>query len=119
MKEALILFPYVFIGGGIGASLRWGMNLACVSLGFKLWPGTLVVNLAGVILYGLSYKYMEASSAWSQQFIRVGLLGSLTTFSTFSYEVAMSIKQEQYLVALGILLLNIVFGILIAIGLLR
>ncbi len=114
-----MLFPYVFVGGGLGASLRWLLSITFHSSGLPLWWATLIVNILGTFIYFLSVKMMGNDIIWSQSFLRFGILGSLTTFSTFSYEVAYSVKSGQPLQALAIFGLNILAGVLIAIGMLR
>jgi CrcB protein len=109
--------PYVFIGGGLGASLRWGLALLFKELNFSLWGSTLLVNCLGTAFYFLSLK--SPNSDFTQHLLRFGLFGALTTFSTLSYEVASAVKSGQYGTALAIFFLNIFAGVLIAIGMFR
>ncbi len=117
--DKLMLLPYVFIGGGVGASLRWLLSVSAISQGIPIWWATLSVNIIGTLIYFLSVKLLWNDVTWAQSFLRFGILGSLTTFSSFSFEVAHSVKIGQPLQALAIFGLNILAGVLIAIGMLR
>jgi CrcB protein len=80
----------VFVGGGLGASLRHGVN----RLAFHLWGGafpggTLIVNVGGSLLIGLAVGIFAAHPSISQParlFLATGFLGGFTTFSTFSLD---------------------------------
>lgn len=80
----------VFVGGGIGALLRWSVatTVARVAPGAFPWA-TLLVNVAGCFVLGFLGQYFVERVAWPMP-LRVGLttgfLGGLTTFSTFGYE---------------------------------
>ena len=88
----------VFIGGGIGALLRWQLSLRCAAspplfgawLHERLAPialGTLTVNLLGSFLLGLLAGGLSERLPESlQRGLTVGLLGGFTTFSSFSVE---------------------------------
>jgi len=119
MVEKLTLFPFVFLGGGLGASFRWITSLISLELGAPLWGATLFVNALGTLCYFLSVKLSPGEALWQHTFLRVGLLGSLTTFSTLSYEVFSAAKNGQYLQASLIFGLNILTGVVIAVGVLR
>lgn len=81
----------VFLGGGIGAALRHGVNrasLACLGPAFPY--GTLFVNVAGSLAMGVLAGVFLArapSEAW-RLFLTTGVLGGFTTFSAFSLDAA-------------------------------
>lgn len=80
----------VFLGGGIGAALRHGVNrlaLAWFGPGFPV--GTMIVNVLGSLLMGLLVTLLAEGPAASQNlrlFLATGLLGGFTTFSAFSLD---------------------------------
>lgn len=83
----------VFLGGGIGAALRHGVNLACARLLGTAFPyHTLVENVTGSFMMGLLAGYFafrgSASQHW-QLFLTTGILGGYTTFSAFSLDAAL------------------------------
>lgn len=96
---------YVGIGGFIGASLRYIISLLSAKyIGSNFPYGTLIVNVLGGILIGL---IMEASIKTQyiptnlRLFLTTGILGGLTTFSTFSYETINMFDKGSY--GIGIL----------------
>ena len=79
----------VFIGGGLGAVTRHGINRAGLALlgpGFPWW--TLAVNMAGSFLIGLLAGLFGAWETGhnARLFLTTGFLGGFTTFSAFSLD---------------------------------
>ena len=79
----------VFVGGGMGAMARHGMNRAGLALfgpDFPWW--TLAVNVVGSFLIGLFagwFGSMETNHN-ARLFLMTGILGGFTTFSAFSLD---------------------------------
>lgn len=111
--------PYVFLGGGLGASFRFLISSYFLTLTTRPWTATLFANLLGCLLIFIGLKLRVFESHSLNLFLKVGFLGGLTTFSTFSLEVVHSLKATNYKEALAIILLNIIFGIAIGIGVFR
>lgn len=92
---------WIAIGGGaaIGAWLRWGLGLALNPLFPTLPLGTLAANLIGGfvmgVVLGLFADYDSLAPEW-RLFLVTGLLGGLTTFSTFSGESATLLLRGQW-----------------------
>jgi len=86
-------FLIVFIGGGIGAAVRHGINLAAFRLVGTGFPyGTLFINVFGSLIMGLTAEYFALKAGLPQHlrlFLTTGILGGFTTFSAFSLEVAL------------------------------
>jgi fluoride exporter len=80
----------VFVGGGIGAALRHGVNrLAASWFGFGFPAGTMIVNVTGSVLMGLLISILAEGAPASQGFrlfLATGVLGGFTTFSAFSLD---------------------------------
>lgn len=99
----------VFIGGGLGAALRHGVNLGTARwLGTAFPWGTLTVNVVGSLAMGLIVAWFafkgDASQHW-RLFLTTGILGGFTTFSAFSLDVALLYERgEVGLAALYVLL---------------
>jgi fluoride exporter len=100
-----MLYLIVFIGAGIGGSLRHGVNVAAAKLfGFGFPIGTLVVNVLGSFAIGLFAGYFAFRPGIGQHlrlFLTTGLLGGFTTFSAFSLDTALLIERHQYALAVG------------------
>jgi CrcB protein len=84
--ERLLL---ICVGGGIGTGVRYLTALVAARWFGTAFPyGTLIVNLAGAFIIGLIQQLgTEALIADGPRlFLTTGLMGGLTTYSTFSYE---------------------------------
>ena len=84
-----MLILLVAAGGAVGAVARYGLSGWVQGLLGTSFPmGTLVVNVVGSFLLGLSFFLLEslALPAGARSMITIGFLGAFTTFSTFSYE---------------------------------
>ena len=105
-------FAAVGMGAACGAWLRWGLGLWLNPV-FALVPlGTLVANLVGGLLMGIALGVIQAWPAMSpalKLLLTTGLLGGLTTFSTFSAE-ACHLLQRGAIGWLGLHLLLHVSG---------
>jgi CrcB protein len=91
----------VFLGGGIGAALRHGVNLlAAHLLGITFPWGTLIVNVAGSFLIGLLAGYFAfrggAAAQHTRLFLATGVLGGFTTFSAFSLDFALLFERGEF-----------------------
>jgi CrcB protein len=88
----------IAIGAALGALGRWGLGLGLNALFPAIPPGTLAANLIGAYLIGLALPWLVAHPDWSpawRLFIVTGLLGGLTTFSSFSAEVSQLLQQGR------------------------
>ena len=92
--KALVL---IAVGGAIGAVLRYGASMGVYSLLGRGFPyGTLFVNVAGSFLIGVLSVVMleryDIAPEWRAA-VLVGVLGSFTTYSTFSIETLILLEQ--------------------------
>ncbi len=92
-------FLIVFLGGGIGASLRHGVNvLSARMLGTAFPYATMFENITGSLVMGLLAGYFafkgDASQSW-RLFLTTGILGGYTTFSAFSLDAALLYERGE------------------------
>lgn len=75
--------------------------------------GTLLVNLTGCFIIGCMYGVAEKTSLSieSRLFFVTGILGGFTTFSAFSAESFILIREGHYLTSLAYILISVVAGI--------
>jgi CrcB protein len=83
-------FLFICLGGAIGTGLRYlTSTLAVRWLGVDFPYGTLIVNVVGSFLIGLIQQVGATSlliPETTRLFLTVGIMGGLTTYSSFSYE---------------------------------
>jgi len=104
------------MGGAFGAVLRYGASLSVYSLLGRGFPyGTLFVNVSGSLLMGLLSVIMlerfNIDPEWRAA-VLVGVLGSFTTFSTFSIETLNLLEQGDVMRATA----NIVLSVLVCLA---
>ena len=101
----------VGIGGFIGAIFRFsGSYYINKFLGASFPYGTLGVNVIGSFLIGFLSLYFEQAIAPNLKALLItGMLGALTTFSTFSLETVLMLQQSLYIKAVINITLNILF----------
>jgi fluoride exporter len=105
----------VFIGGGLGSSLRHTINVVCARyLGTAFPYHTFIINITGSIVMGLIAGYLafkgEASQPW-RLFLMTGILGGYTTFSAFSLDAATLYERGEIWLALFYVLGSVVLSI--------
>ena len=115
---------FIAMGGALGAVLRYGASLSVYSLLGRGFPyGTLFVNVSGSLLMGLLSVIMlerfNIDPEWRAA-VLVGVLGSFTTFSTFSIETLNLLEQGDVIRATANIVLSVLvclvavwFGVLI------
>jgi len=106
-------------GGFIGAVLRAYFNgLISHKLPHDLPFGTLGVNLVGSFIMGLLIAYFMYTTIFSlhaKSFLSTGVLGALTTYSTFAIESFFLLESGHILLALANISLN-AFGTIFMAG---
>jgi len=107
-------------GGFIGAVVRAYLNgLISHKFPHELPYGTLGVNLIGSFIMGVLVAYFMYTSFFSlhtKSFLSTGVLGALTTYSTFAIESFLLLEGGHILLALTNISLNAIGTIFMAAG---
>lgn len=89
----------VFVGGGLGATLRHFVNMVCARAFGTGFPwGTFIINITGSTVMGLVAGYLAFKGEASQPFrlfLMTGILGGYTTFSAYSLDAALLYERGE------------------------
>lgn len=100
----------IFVGGGLGSVLRYGVSIFVLSRFSHTLPiATITSNVLASALLAFSFLFFDRSNMaveW-KLFVMVGVCGGFSTFSTFSMETVMLIKDGLWPWALGNILLSV------------
>ena len=107
----MINIAWIAAGGALGATLRYLTSIIVKYYFSTTIPlGTLAVNLIGSFFIGVLMFYSQ-NKIINDNFIRyffiIGLLGSYTTFSAFSYELLELFNNRQFFISLIYILLSV------------
>jgi len=107
---------YVGLGGFIGASLRYLISMgASKTFNLDIPMGTLIVNILGGLLIGFIMELSLSTDIISSDlrlFLTTGILGGLTTFSTFSYETINLLNSGAYIWGIINIILNVLLSLI-------
>ncbi len=97
---------WVFLGGGIGSAMRYGVGRAAFALAGPGYPiGTFVVNVVGCTFMGMLAQLLAGRDAGIDDsvklFLATGVLGGFTTFSAFAFDAVTLWQRGETLPALG------------------
>lgn len=89
----------VFMGAGLGGTLRHGVNSLVTGIAGTAFPyGIIAINISGSFLLGLLSGWFafkgDESGNW-RLFLTTGLCGGYTTFSTFSQDTILLVERGQ------------------------
>jgi fluoride exporter len=91
-------FLAIGLGAAVGAWCRWGLGM-WLNPGVGRFPyGTLAANFVGSYIIGLTIAWTLLNPEWPSHyrlFLVTGLLGALTTFSTFSAETVTFLHEGR------------------------
>ena len=106
----------VALGGGLGACARYLIGLVPLKEPFVFPIKTLFINLLGCFVIGLIAAIAAKNTSLSPRtvlFIKTGLCGGLTTFSTFALETETLIKTGH----IGLAILYVALSVIVGVGL--
>lgn len=112
----LLRLSFIFLGGGVGALLRYLVSGWAQRLTTGVFPlGTLAVNVIGCAFIGAAMAFFASPHRVREEYrlaLLVGLLGGFTTFSTFAYETFAMAEDAEH----GRALLNIILNNALGLG---
>lgn len=106
----------VALGGGIGACLRYLIGLLPLKEPFTFPVKTLFINILGCFVIGLIASLAAKTTSLSPRtvlFIKTGLCGGFTTFSTFALETETLLKTGH----IGLAILYVALSVVVGVGL--
>ncbi len=106
-------FFWVFIGGGLGSMLRFGLSKYFQDYAAQMPLATLLANLLACLFLSAIIYFLPNSSnnEWTKFFLISGFCGGFSTFSTFSFELFQMAQNGQYLWATLYILTSILGGL--------
>lgn len=102
----------IFIGSGLGATLRYLLSITLQSNTTKIPYGILTANLLGCLLIGIAYGFLKSHHpTWISPLAVTGFLGGFTTFSTFALDTQKLIQAGNLSLAITYILISIIGGL--------
>ena len=110
-----MLYIYVGLAGMLGALARYGLGLAIAAIWSNPFPfATLTINLLGSFALGYLTHGLFKQNRVSREVataVGTGLIGSFTTFSTFSLETILLLENGRLGLAVTYVLTSLTFGL--------
>lgn len=104
---------YVGLGGFLGAVLRYLLSSITVRGSFPVM--TFLINIVGAFLIGvvvgIAGKYSSVPPEVTL-FLKTGLCGGFTTFSTFSLETLNLFEKKEYVIGTGYAAASVILCVL-------
>ncbi|MDI7742164.1 fluoride efflux transporter CrcB [Lysinibacillus fusiformis] len=101
----------VSLGGGVGATLRYLVQVWVVKSRVSSYWATAIVNILGSFVLGIaSHTAFESNSI--SAFFTVGVLGAFTTFSTFAFDMVKLVDAKKWVTVLLFMGVNLIGGII-------
>ncbi len=88
-RRNLDVYAVIALGGAAGAAARYGLSVLVPEGGAGVW-GTWVANVAGCLAIGVLMGVIDLAGTphrLLRPFVGVGVLGGMTTFSTYAVEI--------------------------------
>ena len=105
---------WIALGSAFGGAARYGMTVWAARAWGETFPwGTLLINILGSFVIGLVFNLTMAdgpvpASANVRLFVMSGLCGGFTTFSAFSLQALLLLRDGEWLPALAYMVGSVV-----------
>jgi CrcB protein len=110
-------FVLVFLGSGIGGTLRYMLNLFLPNFYTGKFPiATFSANILACLILGTTIGFIEAKSDDSpalKLFLIMGICGGFSTFSSLSYEMIRLNQEGEIASALGYFVSSFLISVLV------
>jgi fluoride exporter len=107
---------WVALGGALGSSLRYGVNVWSGKLLGSAFPWhTLFVNIVGCFAMGVLTGLLAFRMNISQEvrlFLTTGVLGGFTTFSAFALDTALLVERRTIALAVIYVLASVLVSLI-------
>ena len=108
----MLNYMFVGLGAALGGVLRYWLS----NYTYKFFPesfpyGTLIVNVTGSFILGLTMFYLYDKELIGPQLrilLTIGFCGGFTTFSSFTYETVSLFREAQIWPGLLNIMLNLI-----------
>ncbi|HTR09221.1 MAG TPA: fluoride efflux transporter CrcB [Paraburkholderia sp.] len=108
----------VGIGGALGSLLRWVLGLRLNAVYPSIPLGTLAANVIAGYIIGVAVAFFarvpQLAPEW-RLFVITGLMGGLSTFSTFSAEVVSHLQHGRFGWAAGEIAIHVCASVVMTI----
>lgn len=104
----------VGLGGFLGCLARFGIGKLTSPMGLAFPLSTLISNVIAGYIIGFVTQLDTQSNIFPPHiklFLTTGMMGGLSTFSTFSLETVNLFSQSKYFLAIGNILLNVALSL--------
>ncbi|WP_048320899.1 fluoride efflux transporter CrcB [Crocosphaera watsonii] len=103
----------IFLGGGLGSCCRYAISRIINEQIETMFPwGTLTVNLVGCLVIGVIVGLIERFPIhpYWLLFLVTGFCGGFTTFSSFSLENNLLLRNQEYTLLLVYTMMSLFWG---------
>ena len=118
-ERMMINCLFVGMGGFIGSVCRYLLGLLPIETSQGFPVKTLITNVIGAFVIGIVAAAAAKNTALNPRlvlFLKAGICGGFTTFSTFAYETGAMMEKGQTGLALLYVILSAVLGVLAVFG---
>ena len=114
-ERTMINCLFVGMGGFIGSVCRYLLGLLPIETSQGFPVKTLITNVIGAFVIGIIAAAAAKNTALNPRlvlFLKAGICGGFTTFSTFAYETGAMMEKGQTGLALLYVILSAILGVL-------